>query len=519
MKKLKLYSLCLFVVSLIYASILILLTNNISQIIDKLTLNMNVDKWLLMSSLIYLVIYLITLYLSPIVYRIVSIKAENEFNTFYINRILNQDAKFYVEHNIGYINRLINDVLPEYANYKVTFIPTLIYNSLSVICYFTYIFIKNYQMGFVLVLLLAILFFISSKMTKKLSSSYQKSREKSGNTDAKFIEIVENAYAIKSLDETDIVTKNYLKYYKEEKYKSNYDFQLIDGAYTALFMTLTFAVPIIMLVIGIVFKNAFTVSVAAVIAIYTLSGNLQEPIRQLSNVVSDYKKNKENKKMLDDLKEVSCNKEKIDNYKIIDFKSKGLTFDNKTILKDVEFQIVEGKNYGIYGESGIGKSTIFNYLLGNQESDNISVWYDKKNIKDINVSRLVTCATQQIYIFHDSIKYNITLGKEFSDEELNEVIQVCCLNDFVKDYGFTKEIDNTDSNVSGGEKQRICLARVLIRKSKIVLLDEITSSLDTETSKKLTKNIYDYTKKYHMSFISISHKNEFDNLIDEKINI
>ncbi len=296
MKKLKLYSLCLLIVSLIYASILILLTNNISQIIDKLILNMNVDKWLLISSLIYLVIYLITLYLSPIVYRIASIKAENEFNTFYINRILNQDAKFYVEHNIGYINRLINDVLPEYANYKVTFIPTLIYNFLSVLCYFTYIFIKNYQMGFVLVLLLAILFFISSKMTKKLSSSYQKTREKSGNTDAKFIEIVENAYAIKSLDETDIVTKNYLKYYKEEKYKSNYDFQLIDGAYTALFMTLTFAVPIIMLVIGIVFKNAFAVSVAAVIAIYTLSGNLQEPIRQLSNVVSDYKKNKENKK-------------------------------------------------------------------------------------------------------------------------------------------------------------------------------------------------------------------------------
>ncbi len=64
--------------------------------------------------------------------------------------------------------------------------------------------------------------------------------------------------------------------------------------------------------------------------------------------------------MLDELKEVSCNKEKIDNYQIIDFKSKGLTFDNKTILKDVEFQIVEGKNYGIYGESGIGKSTIFN---------------------------------------------------------------------------------------------------------------------------------------------------------------
>ncbi len=102
---------------------------------------------------------------------------------------------------------------------------------------------------------------------------------------------------------------------------------------------------------------------------------------------------------------------------------------------------------------------------------------------------------------------------------MNEVIQVCCLNEFVKDYGLTKEIDNTDSNVSGGEKQRICLARVLIRKSKIVLLDEITSSLDPETSKKLARNIYDYTKKYHMSFISISHKNEFDDLIDEKINI
>lgn len=144
-------------------------------------------------------------------------------------------------------------------------------------------------------------------------------------------------------------------------------------------------------------------------------------------------------------------------------------------------------------------------------------FYDSKNVKDINISRIVTCAIQNMYVFHDSIKYNITLGRKFSDEELNEVIEVCCLNDFVNNYGLLKEIDNTDTNISGGEKQRICLARVLIRKSKIVLLDEITSSLDEDTSKQLVLNIYNYTKKYNMSFIIISHKNEFDGLIDEKI--
>ena len=519
MKKIKIYSLILIIISLIYSSTLILLTNNISEIIELFTNGSSVSNTLIISTIVYLIVYLITLYCTPIAYRIVCLKAENLYNTYYVKRILKQNAEFYINHNVGYINRLINDVLINYADYKVTFLETLIYNLFSVVCYFTYIFIKNYILGIILVLLLAILFFISSLLSKSLASRYQIYSEKSGNTDSKFMELLDNYLSIKTLNEEDLVVNNYLTYYKNEKYKSNYRYQLIDGAYTALFMTLTFAVPIIMLVIGIVLKNALTISVGSVIAIYTLSGNLQEPIRQLSTVFSDFKKNKENKKMLDEIIDNKTNLEKITNCKNIYFKSNGITFDNKEILKDIEFNIDTTKNYSICGESGIGKSTIFSLLLGNITSNNVVVKYDDYNISDINISKIVTCATQNNYIFHDSIRYNITLGREFSEDELNEVIEVCCLNDFVKDYTLDKEIGNTDTNVSGGELERICLARVLIRKSKIVLLDEITASLDSETSKKVANNILNYTKKYNMSFISISHKGEFDSLVDEKIKL
>lgn len=122
--------------------------------------------------------------------------------------------------------------------------------------------------------------------------------------------------------------------------------------------------------VEIVFQNVLAISVGSVVAIYALSGNLQEPIRQLSTVVSEYKKNNATFK----LKCFSFAKEKIEKCEVISFKSKGLTFDNKTILKDVNFNLDIGKNNAICCGSAIGKSTIFSFLLGNQAADNIVVF-------------------------------------------------------------------------------------------------------------------------------------------------
>ena len=112
-------------------------------------------------------------------------------------------------------------------------------------------------------------------------------------------------------------------------------------------------------------------------------------------------------------------------------------------------------------------------------------------------------------MFSDTIKNNICCGDMYKEDELREIYKLTLLEEFIGKYGEDKIIDFSDSNISGGEKQRIALARILIRKPKLLLLDEITSSLDDTNSHLLAKNIYEYAKTNNITVVVISHKDEF----------
>lgn len=111
------------------------------------------------------------------------------------------------------------------------------------------------------------------------------------------------------------------------------------------------------------------------------------------------------------------------------------------------------------------------------------------------------------------------MGEEYDDVFLNEVISVCQLEEMKEKYGLDKIINTNSSNISGGEMQRVCIARVLIRKPRILLLDEITSSLDDATSRNLVEKIVEFVKKNDMTLITVSHKNEFEHFFNQIIDL
>lgn len=153
------------------------------------------------------------------------------------------------------------------------------------------------------------------------------------------------------------------------------------------------------------------------------------------------------------------------------------------------------------------------------EDSNISITINNKNISDINYNSKILYVTQDSYMFYDSIINNISLGEKYTEDLLDEVIDCCCLRKFINQYGFDKIIDNQDSNISGGEKQRLSLARMLIRKPSLILLDEVTASLDEATANILASNIYNYCKKYNITAVAISHKNEFNKYANKLIEL
>ena len=122
-------------------------------------------------------------------------------------------------------------------------------------------------------------------------------------------------------------------------------------------------------------------------------------------------------------------------------------------------------------------------------------------------------------MLEDTVYENIVLGDAYSDSDLNEVIDVCCLREFIESKKFDFLLSEDAKNISGGEKQRINLARMLLRKPEILVLDEPTASLNREMAKKLSENLKKFVQKYSITLVIISHNDDFDNIITKHIDL
>ncbi len=191
----------------------------------------------------------------------------------------------------------------------------------------------------------------------------------------------------------------------------------------------------------------------------------------------------------------------------IEFKNFNYSFGDNHVIKNFNFNINKGGKYAVIGKSGSGKSTIIKLLLGKLQSNQDKVLIDGNPLEiqdDINFSNEIGYVSQQTSIFSGSIRYNITLDDSYSDEEIWSILEKVCLADRVKALsdGLDHNLSNMGEILSGGEKQRLVLARVLIRNYPILILDEATSALDEKTAVQIENNILADNK---LTLIMISH--------------
>ena len=156
----------------------------------------------------------------------------------------------------------------------------------------------------------------------------------------------------------------------------------------------------------------------------------------------------------------------------------------KRVLSNINLQIEKGKKYALVGMSGSGKSTLLKLLMKYYKLEqNGSISIDNVNINKINLAslyKLINIVQQDVYLFDDTLAYNIKLGESFTDKELNDAINKSGLRKLVDSDpdGIEMNVGEEGKELSGGQKQRVSIARVLIRKTPILLMDEATSALD-----------------------------------------
>ncbi len=166
--------------------------------------------------------------------------------------------------------------------------------------------------------------------------------------------------------------------------------------------------------------------------------------------------------------------------------------EEKEILHGISHSFKLGKKYAIVGTSGSGKSTLLNLLMASHSNYTGSIAYDSTEIKDINSDSLYDIQSiiqQNVFIFNTTIKENITMFQDFTEEEINNAILMSGLKELVDEKGLDYKCGENGSGLSGGEKQRISIARSLLRKSQVLLVDEATAALDAETAYQVSNSI------------------------------
>ena len=168
---------------------------------------------------------------------------------------------------------------------------------------------------------------------------------------------------------------------------------------------------------------------------------------------------------------------------------------SREVLRNLSFRFRTGKHYAVIGKSGCGKSTLLSLLLGHYPNYSGSIRYDGVELRELTreyLGNTVAYVSQDTFLFQDTIQNNITLyHEEYTPQEIEAALEQAGLKGLVDSLpeGLSAMVEENGKNFSGGEKQRFSLARALLRKSRVLLLDEFTANLDKETAEKIEAQV------------------------------
>lgn len=194
-------------------------------------------------------------------------------------------------------------------------------------------------------------------------------------------------------------------------------------------------------------------------------------------------------------------------YKNIEF---AYSEKKNTVFKNLNFTVAKNEKLAVAGESGSGKTTIVNLLLRFYEPTNGSIYINGTDIKDLTLKSLrslITVVSQETYLFNGTIKENLLHANEDADEEkLIDACKAANIHSFIQSLpeGYNTKVGERGLNFSGGQRQRIAIARAVLKNSPIVVLDEATSSVDTENENEIKQSLNHLLR--NRTSITIAHR-------------
>ena len=338
-----------------------------------------------------------------------------------------------------------------------------------------------------------------------------------------FKEFIQGIEVIKSYNENEnVVNKFITKYtmYVDNIYNGN-----VLGVTSNSLSTLVEQISsIVVIIVGFSFVKVGRISLGELFSFYLFMACMTEPIKDILSFQTIFQSGMVALERLEDIRYMED--EQIGGVLLpdtpMDIKFENVSFHypgKPQLFNELTFDIQYNDKIVVMGENGCGKSTLVKLIMGIERAESGSIVINGIDINAVDLSSLrenITFVTQSNFMFADTLKNNITFGKEeYSQQELDEVCELVGLKNLIDEMprGYDTYINEDGGNLSGGQKQSIAIARALIRKPKLLILDEATSNMDIDRELLVLKNISNLT----IPCIIISHSKNVLDFFEKKI--
>jgi len=437
------------------------------------------------------------LYLSFYILNPMKNSIVNRLRSELYHKILHLPIGYFTEKRKGdLISRITNDI-SEVENSVVGTLEGWIRDPLTILINFAFLFYLSPQLTLFLLIFIPVIGFIIGRISRSLKKQSQAAAVKYGETVSVLDETLGGLRVIKAFNIESLLKNKFFRINEEllaAKNKIGYRRDLASPM--SEFLGVVVFASILWYGGSRIISGSIPLEGSAFIGYLALFYNIINPAKTLSTSFSNIQKGSAAITRIEEvLKTPVTVDDNVNGKKLLSFNDKiefrnvSFAYDDAVILDNINLIVEKGKTIALVGSSGAGKSTLADLVPRFHDVTGGEVLIDGVNIKDYSlqsIRSLMSIVTQEPILFNDTIANNIKLGKpDAIDEEIMHAAKVANAHDFIvqKETGYQTNIGDRGSKLSGGERQRLTIARAVIKNPPILILDEATSSLDTESER------------------------------------